>query len=493
MSRQKKRSCAVLIILLALMITLSGHAKAGTSGLALEYVATAERPVFVTHAPGDLERIFVVEQAGTISIIVDGVLLETPFLDISSLVYSAGIFPGLLGMAFDPEYETNGFFYVIYHDLPDIDIAVVRYQVSVDPEIADPSSATPVILIPIGTNNECACIGFSPLDGYLYVATADGGVVSNGQNLNSLLGKILRLDVTGDDFPKDSQRNYAIPPSNPFVGIDGNDEIWAYGFRKPWRLTFDSETGDIFIGEVGSSYWEEVNFQPASSTGGENYGYACKEAFQCLDAKGCDCKDPTLVDPIFTYENPAFFGAAVIGGYVYRGCAISSLVGAYIVADVRAQSVWTFRYDGNQLTDLQEVHSDLNPGGGLTLSPPLSSFGEDAYGELYICEVNSGEIFKIIPSDGTFADCNSNNISDTCDIAVGASSDINNNGIPDECECAGDCDLNGEVNTSDLLIVLACYGKPASECANPLADINNDGFINSIDLTYLFGNWGLCP
>ncbi|MCH8823571.1 MAG: PQQ-dependent sugar dehydrogenase [Planctomycetes bacterium] len=489
---QQRRSCAV-IVLLALTISFANRLYAGTSGLALEYVVTAERPVFVTHAPGDFERIFVVEQAGMISIIVDGVLLETPFLDISNLVYSAGIYPGLLGMAFDPEYETNGFFYVVYHDLPNIDIAVMRYQVSVDPEIADPKSATPIILIPIGATNECACIGFSPLDGYLYVATADGGVVSNGQDLNSLLGKILRLDVTGDDFPADSQRNYAIPPSNPFVGIDGNDEIWAYGFRKPWRLSFDRETGDIYIGEVGSDYWEEVNFQPASSTGGENYGYGCKEAFQCLNLTGCDCKDPTFVDPIFAYENPAFFGAAVIGGYVYRGCAISSLVGSYVVADVRTQLVWTFRYDGKQLTDLQEVHSDLDPGGGFTLSPPLASFGEDAFGELYMCEVSSGEIFKIIPAVGTYLDCNDNGISDACDIDAGTSEDVNNDGIPDECGCAGDVDTSGSVDIGDLINLLGCYGYPADECSYPLADIYNDGYINAIDLTYLLGNWGLCP
>lgn len=493
MTMQKRCSCAVFV-LLTLMISFVSKVKAGTSGLALAYFATAQRPVFVTHAPGDLGRVFVVEQAGTISIIADGVLLETPFLDISSLVYSAGIYPGFLCMAFDPQYETNGFFYVLYHDLPDIDIAIMRYHVSNDPEIADPNSATPVLLLPIGASNECAWLGFSPIDGYLYVATADGGVASNGQNLDSLLGKILRLDVTGDDFPKDSNRNYAIPPSNPYVGIDGADEVWAYGFRKPWRLSFDRVTGDLYIGEVGSSLWEEVNFQPGSSIGGENYGYRCKEALQCLANWGnCVCEDPIFVDPIFAYENPDAFGAAVIGGYVYRGCAISSLVGAYIVADVRAQSIWTFRYDGNQLTDLQEVHSDLNPGGGLTLGPPLSTFGEDALGELYICEVNSGEIFKIIPAVGTYADCNNNNISDACDIAAGSSDDVNDNGIPDECECAGDIDTNGIVDTQDLLILLGCYGIPTSECANPLADINSDGFINAIDLTFLLASWGICP
>ena len=227
------------------------------------------------------------QQPGQIRILINGTVLPTPFLDIHELVSCCGE-QGLLGLAFHPDYANNGFFYVDYTDVNG-NTKVARYTVSKnDPNIADPNSVFPILSQsqPFSNHNG-GQLAFGP-DGYLYIALGDGGSggdpQENGQNLQTWLGKILRVDVNGDDFPGDPNRNYAVPPDNPFVGNpNALEEIWAYGVRNPWRCTFDRVTGDFFIADVGQNSWEEINFQPAASTGGENYGWDVLEGMHCFE------------------------------------------------------------------------------------------------------------------------------------------------------------------------------------------------------------------
>ena len=302
---------------------------------------------------------------------------------------------------------------------------------------------------------------------------------------------MLRIDVDGDDFPGDNNRNYAIPPDNPFVGVTGDDEIWAYGLRNPWRNAFDRLTGDLWITDVGQNAREEVNFQPAG-VGGMNYGWDCKEGTACstisgCTTSGCNCNDPTLVDPIHEYNTG--LGCAITGGYVYRGCAIPDLNGSYFYADYCVARIWTFRYDGVNVTDFTERTAELAPGGGMSINL-IASFGEDAYGEIYICD-RGGEIFKIVPDvpGGIVGDdCNNNGIDDACDILAGAP-DVNGNGIPDECECIGDLDGDNDIDLQDLSTLLVNFGIPSG--AQPEdGDLDGDGDVDLADLALLLTVFG---
>jgi glucose/arabinose dehydrogenase len=276
------------------------------------------------------------------------------------------------------------------------------------------------------TNHNGGWLEFGP-DGYLYVAQGDGGsgndpwgAIGNGQNINVLLGKMLRIDPSGDDFPGDPANNYSIPVDNPFVGIAGADEIWAWGLRNPWRNSFDRLTGDLYIADVGQNVIEEINFQPVSSVGGENYGWRCMEGFNCTGLSGCTCNAPALELPFQTYTHGGSpFRCSITGGYVYRGCAIPDLKGTYFYADHCSNQIWSLRYDGASITAFQDRTSELDPAGALSIVS-VSSFGEDANGEMYICDLNGGEVFRIIPAAGQVNDC--------CMIE---DADVNDDGIVD--------------------------------------------------------------
>jgi glucose/arabinose dehydrogenase len=359
--------------------------------------AGLSQPVLVTAPPGDPDRIFVLEQQGRIRIVKNGVLLAAPFLNIVPLVNSGGEM-GLLGLAFHPRYASNGTFFV-YHIVswPPV-AALARYQVSsADPDLADAASRQ--VLLPVTMvygNHNAGMIAFGP-DGYLYLAIGDGGStaptwpddpLNHAQNLGSLLGKILRIDVDNAD-------PYAIPPGNPFAGTSGaRGEVWAYGLRNPWRFGFDRLTGDLWIADVGGQR-EEIDFEPAGSPGGRNYGWACMSGTYCTGRLVCACNGPALVAPIHEYT---FNGIqAVIGGHVYRGCAIPDLRGTYFYADYMSSQIWSFRYSSAAgVTQFTERTAELAPGGGLSIAT-ISSFGEDGAGELYICDRAGGEIFKIVP------------------------------------------------------------------------------------------------
>ena len=348
-------------------------------------------PVFVTAPPGDGSRLFIVEfNTGRIKILKNGSVLTAPFLDIGPLVTNNTNF-GLLGLAFHPQYQTNGYFYVQYVDNA-LQPTVARYHVSGDPDVADSGSALTVIQISAIVDHQGGTIAFGP-DGYLYVGFGDGQATdpsNKAQNDGDLHGKLLRLDVDGGT-------PYAIPASNPFVGAgDPLDEIWAKGFRNPFRFSFDRLTGDLYIGDVGQSVREEVDFQPAASGGGENYGWRLMEGNLCFNPPTA-CDPGGLTPPILDY--PHFGGGcsgSISGGAVYRGTALRGNQGRYFFADYCTATIWSFRYDGATLTDLTNRTAELDPGGGLQINVP-TAIGEDAAGELYIVDMG-GEVFKIVPA-----------------------------------------------------------------------------------------------
>lgn len=380
------------------LVATTAQVGAEDTPLATVLVASdLDRPLYVTHAPGDFGRLFIVEQSGRIKILNNGQVLGTPFLNLDpvSQLSSEG---GLLGFTFHPDYGVNGFMYVNYCDNSGATV-VARYKVSNDPDVADPDSGNVILTIDQPTNrHNGAWLAFGP-DGYLYVAMGDGGPWFDPNNraqttTDELLGKLLRIDVNGDDWPDDPERNYSIPQSNPFVGLDGDDEIWAYGLRNPWRCAFDSETGDLYIADVGQGDFEEINFQSALSTGGENYGWRCMEAFQCTELGGCTCGSSELTLPIHAYEHTdSPPRCSITGGEVYRGCAIPELAGTYFFADFCTDEIWSFRYNGS-VTEFTERSAELDPGAPLRIGS-ISSFGRDAFGELYICDLG-GEVYKIV-------------------------------------------------------------------------------------------------
>ena len=455
-------SLAALTGLILLGVTAtSGLARA--EGFTSQRVASGlARPVFATAPPGDTTRLFVVEQhTGRIKILnlASGVINATPFLDIDGL--ATGNEQGLLGLAFHPDYDSNGLFYVNLTISGSGTTHIRRYQVSANPDIADPSTATTVLTYsqPQGNHNG-GWIDFGPNDGLLYIASGDGGGgndsgtghtsgAGNAQDItNNLLGKILRIDVNGDDFPGDPARNYAIPSTNPFVDITGDDEIWAYGLRNPWRPSFDWSTGDLYIADVGQGAREEVNFQLASDLGGENYGWRLREGLIATPGGVGGPAPPGAVEPIHDYEHVGapLGGFSITGGYVYRG-PNAAQQGVYFFADYVTEQIWSFRFDGVNMSEFANRTTELAPNVGSINS--IVSFGEDGAGNLYIVDLG-GEIFKILP-DTCESDFNGDGDVDGSDLAT-FSSDFGRFDCRDGALCEGDLDGDGDVDGSDLVI-----------------------------------------
>ena len=419
------------------------------------FVSGLDRPVYMVPAPGSPEQMFVIEQEGAIRVIDNGVLLPTPFLDIDPIVVggtNGGNEQGMLGLAFNPDYETSGRFFVYYIGAGS-DTYVVEYTRSVgDPNIADAGSARIILTIdqPFSNHNG-GWMDFGP-DGFLYIATGDGGAANDpgnrASNLQLLLGKMLRIDVSDD------QVTYTVPPSNPFVGVSGLDEIWSYGLRNPWRSSFDVMTGDLWIADVGQGSREEVNFQPASSTGGEHYGWRCREGFIENPAfNGCTPTPPTgFTEPVHDYSL-AGAPCAVTGGYFYRGCEVPEFEGKYIFGDYCAGDVWT-----------------LDPSNGYAVALVadqgfgLSSFGQDAAGELYVMDLFGGTIEKFVSASAV---------------------DDNNNGIPDACEvCLPDVNGDGMLTPTDFTAWINAFNNNLPEC-----DQNGDGTCTPTDFTAWIANF----
>ena len=349
--------------------------------------------VYATAPPGDGLRLFVVEQPGRIRIVdlLNKSVLATPFLDIQSVVNNNGSEQGLLGLAFHPNYSSNGFFFVHYTGASGESI-VERYTVSANPDVADAASGVTFLTQsqPFSNHNG-GMIAFRPGDNvnYLYISIGDGGSFADpgnrGQDLTTKLGKILRIDVSS--APADPTVPN-VPGSNPFVdGPGGNeDSIWVYGLRNPWRFSFDRANGDMYIGDVGQDSVEEIDYQAAASAGGENYGWRLLEGsadFNCVD---CDNDRLTTTLPIHEYTHAD--GFSVTGGFVYRGNRAPSLLGHYIFADFNGR-VWSFSFDGSTVSDFTERTANLNP------SPQaISSFGEGGTGDLFLVYYN-GSIHRL--------------------------------------------------------------------------------------------------
>jgi len=354
------------------------------------------QPLYVTSPPGDTHRLFVVEHAGIIKIIKDGVLLVTPFLNIDAIVgggQGSSDERGLLGLAFHPSFATNRKFYVDYTDTSGSTVVREYLADSLDPDIADPASFTTILgpILDPQSNHNGGCLQFGP-DGMLYVGLGDGGAandsgtghpaVGNGQSLSTYWGKILRLDV-------DNPPSY-VAAGNPFAASPF-PHIWSYGWRNPWRFSFDRATGDMYVGDVGQGAREEVSFEPAGGPGGRNYGWKCMEGLNCSGLGGCTCTDPSLVPPIQDYTHGS--GCSITGGYVYRGTRIPAFQGHYIYADYCSGAIWSFSYNGT-VQNFTVRTSELDPIGALSIQT-ITSFGQDAEGELYICDFSGGEVYRI--------------------------------------------------------------------------------------------------
>ncbi len=348
-----------------------------------------ELPVFLTHAGDGSGRIFVVEKTGKIWVSVNGRVQTTPFLDISEKITTAGNEQGLLGLAFAPDFAESGHFFVNYTDRQGT-TTVARYIVSAnDPNRADPQSAFTVLTVAQpAANHNAGMLDFGP-DGYLYIPLGDGGAANdrfgNGQNPNALLGKILRLDVTSDPA-----QPYLIPADNPFVDADWNgqdvrDEVWAIGLRNPWRTSFDRQTGDFWVADVGQNQIEEVNVLRPGAPGGENLGWPIMEGSRCFGAANCDQTGLTL--PIAEYTH-ADGNCSVTGGYVYRGAAFPQWQGVYFYGDYCSGRIWALAPDSaGGWANAEITDSDLM----------ISSFGADEAGELYALDYANGVIYRLMP------------------------------------------------------------------------------------------------
>ncbi len=349
-----------------------------------------DSPLFVTGAGDGSGRLFVVEQGGAIRIVKDGRLLAEPFLDISARIQSGGE-RGLLGLAFPPGFgSTWDEFWVHYSD-ENGDTVISSFKVSDnDPDRADPQSEVKFFTTdqPYANHNG-GWIGFGP-DKMLYIALGDGGSggdpQGNGQRLDTYLGKLLRIDVLAPS--PGGGRVYMVPTDNPFAGdIEGRGEIWSFGLRNPWRVSFDRATGDLWIGDVGQNAWEEVDRSLAAEGAGRglNFGWNVTEGRHCFKpADGCDTDGITM--PIAEYSHPTG-GCTVIGGYVYRGAAYPNLTGTYVFADICSGLIWGLASGGP---------AEQDPVILLRSQRQISSFGEDDAGELYLTDLGGGEIYRVV-------------------------------------------------------------------------------------------------
>ena len=365
------------------------------------------KALYITQPSNETDRLFVLNQKGRIHIITNGETLKTPFLDISDRVHGSltpGSEEGLLGLAFHPDYKTNGYFYLNYVNKNDSSI-VSRFSVTDNPNIADEGTEKMILGIPqpFGNHNG-GHLAFGPKDGMLYIGFGDGGKwgdpYNNSQDLKTLLGAILRINVDKGD-------PYTIPPDNPFFNdIGKRSEIFCYGLRNPWRFSFDRETSDLFIGDVGQNLWEEINWLTWDESLGANFGWRTMEGNHCYDPEEF-CDTTGLIMPVFEYPNNASYmkiligmdereatGCSVTGGYVYRGNNNPDLWGTYIFGDYCTGRIWSFKLKNGKPTKFKNLRPELKKH---SRDVPLfiSSFGEDSSGELYVVDY-LGAVYKFI-------------------------------------------------------------------------------------------------
>lgn len=379
------KALAVLFVMMS--VTLAAFVREASSAVTWPDISFVQRaagfslPVQVTHAGDGSGTLYVVEQGGRIRTLRNGAVGAVPFLDIGTRVIAGGE-QGLLGVAFPPGYATNGAFYVNYTRAGDGATVIARYHVTQDPDVADPSSEEILLVIdqPFANHNG-GQIAFGS-DGYLYIGTGDGGSggdpQGNAQNPSSLLGKILRIDVDNGTLP------YAVPPGNPFAGQAGfRGEIWAMGLRNPWRFSFDRGTGDLYIGDVGQSSFEEIDVQPAASAGGENYGWNVLEGNSCYGGATCDPSGYAAPAAVYDHSGGK---CSITGGTVYRGAAYPAMQGIYFFGDFCSGEVFGLARDGSAWETTLLLDTPVR----------ISSFGEDGAGNLFATDYGGGTVQEIV-------------------------------------------------------------------------------------------------
>lgn len=429
MSRISRITFSLLFMFIPAMI----HAQS----LSLERVAAGlASPIFVTHAPGDADRLFIVQRSGAIRILDLNNTSQAPTTFMTVPLVDTTFEGGLLGLAFHPDYQQNGLFYVNYtiSSGGSFRTRIGRFTRTND-DSANPNTLQVVLEVnQPQQNHNGGWIGFGPNDGLLYIATGDGGGandlgaghtpgIGNSQDItNNLLGKMVRVDVDGDDFPADNLRNYAIPAGNTFVGQTGDDEIFLYGLRNPFRCSFDRLNGNLYIGDVGQGAREEISFYPASGNPDRNMGWRLREG--TIATPGVGGPQPADgVNPIYDYPRTGPFGGnSVTGGIVYRG-PLAGLTGVYLFADFGSNNFWGFRYDGsapgsfngNNTTPVVRFNGNITTDVGFLAN--IVAFGDDLAGNVYICDI-AGEVFKI--ADGEIAvpgDTNGDGVVNLLDVA----------------------------------------------------------------------------
>ncbi len=445
------RISGYLAVLCLACLFAAQHLYAAISGTT-QIASGLSSPLFATFAPGDANHLFVLEKGGNIKVVdIASKSVVSTFLHISDT--DAADEGGLLGLAFNPDYAkvgSNGFskFYV-YVTVDNGGLPVTagtaatatspfsthirQYSVSSNPLVAG-TSATEIMSWPRPEDNHVGgWIGFGPKDGYLYINSGDGGLANdsgaghyepggNAQNItddpNDFMGKQLRINVNSDAFPADPNRNYAIPATNPFVDVTGADEIWSYGLRNPFRSSFDRDTGDQWIADVGQDTREEIDFQPANSTGGENYGWRLREGFIATPTPSGSPvggnKPSGNVDPVYDYTHgPGLLqGNAVIGGYVYRG-PDQDEQGKYFFADEVSSHFWEMNTSTYAVTN---IDAGLTPNTGSLAGP--ASFAEDMVGNQYIVSYGTGSVFQINTNNPLPGDYNADGTVNAADYVV---------------------------------------------------------------------------
>lgn len=480
----RKTALAMLLALASLLAASATPREARAALAGLTRVASGlSAPIFATHAPGDATRLFIVQRGGAIRILdlttTTPTLLATPFVTVGSIDQESE--GGLLGMAFHPDYATNGKFYTYStHDNGGVNLGgaispfsthIREWSVSANPNVANAGFASVMSFPRPQPNHVGGWIGFKPTvnDGNLYIMSGDGGGTDdndaghtagtgNAQDLTAnLLGKVLRINVNGDDFPADAARNYAIPPTNPFIATSanpsGDDEIWSYGLRNPFRASFDRATGDLWIGDVGQSAREEIDFEAANSIGGLNYGWRLREGTIATPSGGVGGAAPAgAINPVYDYDrdNDPLGGTVVTGGYVYRG-PDPSLQGKYFFADSRNSpdpvddNYWNFT-PSNPTGTVANIDASLTPNAGAAQFP--ASYGEDANGNLYITYIASGEVYRINTNAFTAGDFNGDAKVDAGDLAIWKTGFGTTTGA---ARTNGDADADGDVDGNDFL------------------------------------------
>jgi len=387
--RPSRRLATLGLVLGVLVTLLAPHAASGAvSSISLDLEASGLDPLTqVTSARDGSGRLFLVERRGIIKVFKNGAVQAGSFLDMRTRVEAGGE-RGLLGLAFHPKFASNGLLFV-YYTRPGGDIVIARWRANADRSAVMPSSFTPLLVIEhsAASNHNGGGIAFSPRNGYLFAAVGDGGGAGDPENdaLNktrNLLGKVIRINVNGTGAGR--YGTYSVPSSNPYVGRSGLNEIWAYGLRNPWRISFDRSSGTFYVADVGQGSWEEVNRESANSPGGRNYGWHVMEGRHCYKATSCSLSGDTL--PVTEYSHGSG-RCSITGGYVYRGPTQTALVGYYVFADFCTGRIYTLPVGGSH-ADL-ELQADTDE--------QITSFGESDDGELYAVTIG-GKLFRVLAS-----------------------------------------------------------------------------------------------